>query len=192
MTLFDLLFILLFLGAVATLVSAAVRALRGRGRQAIVLLRRLLFCAGGYLALVYAATAFSQPTALHPGDPECNDDWCIAVDGVKRTPQSSAVRYEVTLRIFSRALRRPQREGLATDVYLVDSQWNRYDPIHNPSDIPLNTLLQPGESKTTRRVFDVPADARDLGLLVGRSGWPVCLIIGECGAFHKGTIIRLD
>jgi hypothetical protein len=190
-TLFDLLFILLFLGAVATLIIAAVDGLRGRGRRAFVLLRRLLFGAAGYLALVYAATALTPPTVLHPGDPECDDDWCIAVDGVTRTPQPSAMRYQIALRIFSRARRVAQREALATDVYLVDSQWRRYDPIPDPSDIPLNTLLQAGESKMTRRLFDVPPDARDLSLMVGRSGWPVCLIIGECGAFHRGHRIQL-
>jgi hypothetical protein len=192
-TLFDLLFILLFLAAVATLLAAAVSALRGKGSRALLLIRRLVVCAAAYLGLVYTATALSRQTMLHPGDPECNDDWCIAVDGVERIPrQQASAEYHVTLRIFSRALRRAQREGLATDVYLVDSLWNRYNPVHDAADVPLNTLLQPGESITTHRVFEVPAGARRLGLMIGRSGLPICLIIGECGAFHKGTMIQID
>jgi len=31
-----------------------------------------------------------------------------------------------------------------------------------------------------------------MGLMVDRSSPPFCLIVGECGAFHKGTIVRLD
>jgi hypothetical protein len=188
---FDLLFILLFLATLATLIAVVGNGIRGRKARALALLRRLVYCSAGYLALVYIATAFWQPAVLHPGDPDCNDDWCIAVAGVKHTADGAAVRYEVALRIFSRARGRAQREGLATDVYLVDSQWRRYDPVRDASDIPLNTLLQPGESKTTRRVFEVPADAKLLGLAVGRSELPVCVIIGECSAFHKGTRIQL-
>jgi hypothetical protein len=191
-TLFDLLFIVLFLIAVATLLAAMVSALRGRGARALALVRRLVFCAAVYLAVVYAVTALSRQTVLHPGDPECNDDWCLAVDGVERIPKQAMVEYQVTLRLFSRALRRPQREGLATDVYLVDSLWNRYDPVPNATDVPLNTLLQPGESVTARRVFEVPAGAQRLGLMIGRRGLPICLIIGECAAFHKGTVVRID
>jgi len=195
MTIFDLLFILLFLTAAATLISIAVAALRGRRARALALLRRLGYGVLAYLGLVYAATALSRQAVLHAGDAECNDDWCIAVDGAQRTPQGSTAVYDVKLRIFSRALGRPQRELIATDVYLVDSLWNRYDPVHNATDIPLNTLLQPGESIATRRIFEAPAGAHGLGLMVGRSGFPnkpVCLIIGECEAFHKGTVIRID
>ena len=49
MTLFDLLFILLFFTALATLIAAAANAVRGRGTRALVLLRRLFFGAAGYL-----------------------------------------------------------------------------------------------------------------------------------------------
>jgi hypothetical protein len=192
MTIFDLLFILLFLAAVATLIAAAVTALRGRGARALLLLRWLGGCAAAYLALVYAATALSRTTVLHAGDAECNDDWCIAVEGARRTPRDAIAVYDVALRIFSRALGRPQREGLATDVYLEDSEWRRYNPVPDQTNIPLNTLLQPGESVTTRRIFMVPAGAHGLALRVGRSGLPICLIVGECEAFHKGTVIRID
>ena len=33
----------------------------------------------------------------------------------------------------------------------------------------------------------------DIGLMVDRrTVLPICVIIGECGAFHKGTIVRID
>jgi hypothetical protein len=195
MTIFDLLFLVLVLAAAGTLILSAVAAMRGQRARALTLLGRLV-CGGiAYVGLVYAATALSAPVVLHPGDADCSDDWCIAVDGAQRTAKGATAEYDVKLRIFSRALGRAQRELVATDVYLVDSLWNRYDPVPNAANIPLNTLLQPGESIATGRVFEVPANAHGLGLRVGRSGMPfgpVCLIIGECEAFHKGTLIRIE
>jgi hypothetical protein len=191
-TVFDLLVIALFLAAIGTLIVAAVLAVRGRWARVLGLLRRLAVCAVAYVGIVYAATALSKETVLRVGDPQCTDDWCIAVESVQRTPMNAVVRYDVTLRIFSRALRVSQREMGAKDVYLVDSQWRRYDPIRIGAEVPLNTLLQPGESVTTSRRFEPPADVRGIGLMVDRSSFPICLVIGECEAFHKGTIVRVE
>jgi len=192
-TLFDLLFIVLLFAAIATLVVAGISAVRGRGARASRLLRRLAICAVVYTGVVYAVTAFSRQVALRVGEPECNDDWCIAVDNVIRMPMDAIVRYDVTLRIFSRARRVAQREMGAKDVYLMDAQWRRYDPIRSGAEVPLNTLLQAGESVTTSRRFELPADARGIGLIVDRQPiLPICLIIAECEAFHKATIVRVD
>jgi hypothetical protein len=192
-TIFDLLFLVLFLAAIVTLIAAGLLALRGRWGRAARIARNLVICAAAYIAAVYLATALSPPKVLRVGDSQCSDDWCIAVDSVQRTAHGSRADYNVTLRIFSRARRRPQRENAATDVYLVDAQWRRYDPRPDPSAVPLNTLLQPGEAVATRRSFELPVDARGVGLMVGRnSGFPFCMIVGECEAFHKGTVFRFD
>jgi hypothetical protein len=193
MTIFDLLFIVLFLTAAVTVIMAIVSFLRGKRQRATTILRRLAYSSVAYVGIVYLATALSSAVVLHPRDPECYDDWCVDVEAAQRMAQPSGAHYDVTLRIFSQARGRPQREALATDVYLLDSRQRRYDPILKGTEIPLNTLLQPGESVTTSRAFDLPSDAHDIGLVVGRrSPFPICLIIGECEAFHKGTIIRID
>jgi hypothetical protein len=192
-TVFDLLVIVLFFTAIGTLIAAAVLTVRGRGARALGLLRKLAVCTLVYIGIVYAATALSKEIALHVGEPECDDDWCITVENAKRTPIKAITRYDVTLRIFSRARRVAQREMGARDVYLVDSEWRRYDPVRTGAEVALNTLLQPGESVITSRCFEVPADVRGIGLMVDRpSILPVCLVIGECGAFHKGTIVRME
>jgi hypothetical protein len=192
-TVFDLFFILLVLICFVTLVAAGVRAIQDGPRQAWRTLRNLLLCAMCYIGIVYAATAVSHLRVHRVGDPQCNDDWCLSIDDVQRTAKDSYADVDVTLRVFSRAARRAQRELIATDVYLVDGAWNRYDPILDGSEIPLNTLLQPRQSVTTRRRFRVPEHAHLLGLRLGhRDLLPVCLIIGECEAFHKGEILRLD
>jgi hypothetical protein len=193
MTVWDLLFIALFVSCLVALTVAAISAFRGRRALAFKILRALGVSAAVYVGIVYVATASSKPEVLRVGDPQCSDDWCLAVEHVERAPKNAAIVYVVTLRIFSRARRVAQHENVAKDVYLVDAQWKRYDPVARGSEIPLNTLLQPGESLTTSRRFELPADARDIGLIVDRSSiLPFCVIIGECGAFHKGTVVRLD
>jgi len=192
MTVFDLLFIVLFLAMIATLIVAVVLASRGRRARALALLRRLAICALTYIGIVYAATAFSKQVVLRVGDPQCFDDWCLVVEHTERTPQDARTRYDIALKIFSRARRVAQRENGAKDVYLVDANWTRYDPVPNNSELPLNTLLQARESVTTHRSFQLPADDHDVGLVLDHSSFPFCMIIGECGAFHKGTIVRID
>lgn len=192
MTIFDLLFIVLFLCALASVIAAIILALRGRGVCARSILLRLAVCAVLYFGAVYTVTAFSRPLALRIGDPQCDDDWCLAVESVKQVPRDRVMVYDVTLRIFSRARRVTQRETGAKDVYLVDAQWRRYDPVLRGSEIPLNAQLRPEESLTTRRMFEVPPDTRGIGLLIDRGNPWICVIIGECGAFHKGTVLRID
>ena len=194
MTVFDLLFIVLALSAVIAVIAAIAHAVRGRGMWALRTLRNLVICAAGYVGVVYAVTALSKPTVLRVGDPQCLDDWCLAVDRVERVPTSQVTRYDVALRIFSRARRVAQRESVAKDVFLVDERWNRYDPTPAASEPPLNTLLQPGASVAAHRSFNLPRGAQGVRLELDHSndGFPVCLVIGECGAFHKAIAIRLE
>jgi hypothetical protein len=75
----------------------------------------------------------------------------------------------------------------------VSSQWKRYDPLLTGSEIPPNTLLQPEESITTSRRFELPVGEYGIGLVLDRKGiLPICVIIGECGAFHHAAIVRID
>jgi hypothetical protein len=110
MTIFDLLFVSAFLSAIGALITAAVSAFRGSGARSLAILQKLAVCTAVYVGLVYMVTALSKPVVLKVGDPECSDDWCVAVEGVKRTPKNSVAVYDVTLRIFSRARRVAQRE----------------------------------------------------------------------------------
>lgn len=194
MTVFDLLFIALLVGALGTLVFAAAVAARGKPAQALAVLRRLGLFSAFYLGMVYLFTAFSSPRILRIGDPQCFDDWCLAVETANPVTRDALTHYDITLRVFSRARRVAQRENGANDVYLVDGAWNRYDPGPHPAEIPLNILLQPGESITTRRTFQLPANARTISLMLDHGSGPlgICLVIGECSAFHKGTRVSMD
>ena len=192
MSLFDLLFIVLFLAAVVTLLIAASFAIRGRGVRAIALLRRLCICAGAYFGIIAVTSIFLPRTVLHVGDPRCFDDWCIAVDNASRQPAGDHAAYTVTLRLFSTARRVSQREKDVA-VYLVDDRGRRYDPAPSQSDVPFSVQLGPQESVKSTRVFDVPADAHSPGVVIAHEGgFPIgWFIIGYETWFRKPAIVRL-
>ena len=192
MSLFDLLFIVLFLAAVVTLLIAASFAIRGRGARAIALLRRLCICAGVYFGIIAVTSIFLPRTVLHVGDPRCFDDWCIAVDNASRQLAGDHAAYTVTLRLFSTARRVSQREKDVA-VYLVDDRGRRYDPAPSQSDVPFSVQLGPQESVKSTRVFDVPADAHSPGVVIAHEGgFPIgWFIIGYETWFRKPAIVRL-
>lgn len=196
MTIFDLLFILVILVSVVTLVAAAVSAAKGKRTQSLKILRIYGICAAGYF-LTVAAVAFLRPQrVIHVGEPWCFDEWCLMVENVARTPAPPQVSYEVDLRISSQTRRVSQRANGAW-VYLIDDHGHRYSPDPTQPTVPLDVLLQPGESVTTSRTFRVPTDVRQLGLITGHGG-PYCgpmniLIIGSGGClFKKPTMIRIQ
>lgn len=195
MTMFDLLFLAAALGSAVTLITVTVLALRGKGSEAVAILRNFGIFAGIYLATSVAFAAFAPQRLIRLGDPWCFDDWCISVNRVDRVLNATLVDYNVGLKIFSRAGRVTQRAKGAW-IYLIDDQGQRFPPVADSSDVPLDVLLQPGESVSASRVFRVPAGAHVLGLITGHGG-DYCgamnvLIIGSSGClFDKPTMIRL-
>ena len=194
MTIFDLVFIAVIFASLATLTTAAIAAIRGRREHALAILRKFGICAIAYLSIVVVVALFSPQRILDIGDPWCFDDWCLSVENVSRTPAPPRVSYDVSLRIFSQARRVSQRAQGAW-IYVIDRRGNRYAPEPDPSGVPLDVLLQPGDSITTSRVFKLPAAAGGLGLITGHGGpgcFPSCFIIGDdASLFHKRTFVRL-
>jgi hypothetical protein len=187
MTIFEPLFILCFLATVATLIVVAVSAIRGNRARAVASLSKLGICAAVYLAALIAVGAASQRKVYRVGDMQCFDDWCITVTGAART---APLTVEVALRLSSRAKQRPMGEK-GTVAYLVDGEGRRYDPIPGSGTVPFDTKLQPGESVTATRLFDVPADARDLGFVYAHVGASFSPVIGENELFHGPPLVRL-
>jgi len=196
MTIFDLFFLLAMLTSLVTLVVFVISLTRGRGAKALRILRTYAIGVALYL-LVGVAVAFFRPQrTLRVGDPWCFDDWCLTVESVHKVPGQNDVSYQVGLRISSRAGRVAQRANGAW-IYLIDNHGHRFSPDPDPSATPLDIRLQPQQSITTTRLFHVPADAQQLGLITGHGG-AYCgamsfLIIGDSGClFHKPTMVRLD
>src|SRR5487761_1994979 len=177
MSIFDLLFIVLFLASVATLLTAAVQSIRGKGGLRI--LRRWAICFAIYMAAVCAVAVAKPQKVLAIGDVRCFDDWCIAVAGA----QHDSGLYRVTLQISSQAKRVTQREN-GVHVYLTDAAGRRFDPLPGAAETPLGVVLSPGQMVEARRSFQLPNDARDVGLVVVHEGsycFPGCFIIGDEG-----------
>ncbi|HEY6339882.1 MAG TPA: hypothetical protein VIY49_00190 [Bryobacteraceae bacterium] len=192
MTVFDLLFLACLFTAAATLLMAAVAAIRGQWAHCASILKRLAMGVVAYLALGLIVGIAAPQRILNVGDPWCFDDWCLSVENVRRTAAGPDDVYRVSLRIFSRAKRVSQRAKGAW-IYLIDPHGHRFEPQPDPAAVPLDVRLDPGESVTTSRTFRVPADAIGLGLITGHGG-PYCWspIIGETGClFHKPTMVRL-
>ncbi len=196
MNIFDLLFIGLFLAAAASLLAAGVACISGRRVRALRILGVLGACAAIYFSIVCIVSAATSRKVLNAGDPQCNDDWCISVKGAARIPGNLSITYDVILHIWSRAARVAQRENNVI-VYLTDDRGRRFDSTPQISDVPFNIFLQPGESITAHRIFNVPADARGVGVVVARECgalgcFPGYLIITENNWFHKPAVVRLD
>jgi hypothetical protein len=195
MTIFDLLFLLCAIATLLTSLWIGVCGLRGRGDQALRLLRNWVICAALYAA-ASVAVAYPRPQPImRVGDPWCFDDWCMRVVGVVSTPRGETTSYVVAFRIYSTAKRISQRASGAW-IYLIDPQGHRYSPIEDPAATPLDAQLAPEQSLETSRTFEVPASVHEFGLITGHGG-SYCspmslLIIGQGGCmFHKPTMVRI-
>lgn len=190
MTLFDLIFIGVFLVTVTILLATAVAAVRENRQRALGLLRGLGGLIGVYLAVVIAVSIASPRRLIPMKEPRCFDDWCVSVDRVDRTPAGTEVSYAVTLRLSSRARARAQRES-GVSVHVLDDRGRRFEPREDPQDVPFNVLLHPGESVDATRRFLLPADVQGPGLVITHERFPGILIIGDDQSlFHKPSVTR--
>jgi hypothetical protein len=193
MTVYDVAAIVIMLGTIGVLFVTGILALSGRKRAARVVLGGLGGCLVAYTGTWVALAVVSKQPPLGVGDPQCVDNWCMAVEDVKSTPTERTIVYDVTLCIFSRANRTPTSFGAhsaadrTTDVYLVDDHGRRYHPLPHSSEIPLNVTLEAGQSVRTRRIFELPSDARNVGLLPDGGSFGACPMIAECSTSHSAT-----
>ena len=196
MSIFDLIFILGFLASVVTFAMAAVAAIRRRRSQAMRTLRIYGICAISYFTVDFAYAYLKPQRIIAEAAPWCFDEWCLTVTKATHSREGATQTYDIDLELFSQARRKAQRANGAW-IYLIDNRGRRYAPEVRSSDIPLNTLLQPGESLRASRSFKAPADVQDIGLITGHGG-PYCgpmniLIIGSAGClFNKPTMIKLQ
>ena len=194
MTLFDLIFLAIVLSSILAVAAVVVLALSGRWRQSAWLLGGYVFCLALYLGVVAAVSLASPQRVLARGEDRCYDDWCIAVIDASRVERPTGARYVVLLRLTSRARGISQREnGLV--AYVLDEQGRRFDPTPDPAEAPFNSLLEPGRSVATTRIFEVAGAAGQPVLVLeheGASRFPGVVIIGdESSLLHKPMIVRL-
>jgi hypothetical protein len=192
-TIFDLLFILIFLATVVALATAAFQRIRGQRRNSFRILGVSAASLILYFAICCASTLLTPRRILALHEPQCFDDWCVALDGFAEMHSGSVNNYDATIRIFTQAKRVAQREKNVA-FYLEDDAGHRYAPRPDVSPAPSDVLLQPGQSETITRAYQVPANISVAGFVVTHEsgfsiGW---FIIGENQSlFHKEPITRL-
>jgi hypothetical protein len=193
MSLFDLLFLASCFLALITLIVAAWFILRREFGRAGRSLRNLAVSVGAYFAVVIIVSVISPRRVFKPGASQCFDDWCIGVDKFRQTPEAGGVTYSVDLRLSSRARRFSQREKNVS-VYLTDDHGTRYNPVAVNSASRFDVLLQPQESVIVSRSFLIPAQAKDVGLVIAHEGgFPIgWFIIGYDSWFRKPTVVPLQ
>lgn len=190
MTLFDLLFAVVFLASVLALLAAGVAAARSRRRRALGILGGWAAGFGIYLAAVIAVSLASPRRVVPLREPQCFDDWCISVDRVEASPEDAEVLYTVDLLLHSRARGRAQREK-GVRVYVLDGLGRRFEAEPDPGAVPLDLLLGPGESAVATRRFRLPADAPTPGLVVAHGRFPGLFIAGDDQSlFHAPSVVQ--
>jgi hypothetical protein len=176
---------------------------------------------GLYLALLVAFSSFSGEKVLALGEEKhfCEIDCHVAnsVTSVRNLKtlghapdEVSAVGifYVVTIRtrFDETTISSTRGNGLLTPnsraLTVLDEEGNSYDvstegqralAASEGSGTALDTPLRPGESYTTRVVFDLPVDVRKPELLMREDGLVTHFIIGHENSFwHKKTKFRLE
>ena len=189
---FDLVFVLCFLAALGVLTAAAVQSVRGRWRRALRLLAGWIMGVAVYFAALITISLTTPRRVLQWGEARCFDDWCVTAERASRQPAGDGQTITVGLRVWSRARRVSQRVPDA-GVFLTDAQGRHWDPLPDPAAASLGVMLAPLEAVETSRTFQVPADARELGLVVNHGSGPANIVIGdEASLFHKRTMYLLD
>jgi hypothetical protein len=161
MTIFDLVFIAVFLATVTTLIVACT------GRFKVLL--PLAVC----LAIYYGAVLLTAHTKqVSVGDPMCSDDWCASVEHVSRKNGTVSVDFK----IWSRAKRATMRET-NIEPSITDEQNHRYE-VTGSEGPPFDSALAPNESLVTKRTFQVSPESQQLDLRLRKPfGFPTNLII---------------
>ena len=194
MSVFDLLFILVFLSVCMGILAVPVLWASGRRPTALRVARLIGIGVVVYGVALVIVSEVSAPRVLTPGQDRCYDDWCIAVVDAGPQTINGAGHYAVTFRLSNRALRVAQREqGLV--VYLLDRSGRRYEAGPAASEAAFDTMLQASESLLTTRWFDVPGDAAPLRLAFAHEDWaagPGLFIIGDDSSWlHQPTVVKL-
>ncbi|HEV3252825.1 MAG TPA: hypothetical protein VG033_00350 [Candidatus Acidoferrales bacterium] len=193
---------------------------RGLARKAFATAAILI---AGYAMVLFGASVLSNELTLAPGEEkyfceiDCHLAYSVADTATAKTVGSGAGQvtaqgmfYIVNVRTrFDENTISPHRGNAPLDpsprlVTLVDEEGQRYvvsadaeaalTAAHG-AGTPLTQPLRPGESYTTRLVFDLPPGTRNPRLLIEspvEPDWLGRVLIGDEGSlFHKKVFLRL-
>lgn len=145
-----------------------------------------------YLAATLLVSLFTPRLIVNIGDGYCYDAWCVGVQRVNATAEGQNMRYTAEVRIFSDANSAPTSR--AKDfLYARDEHGRRFPLVQDPSLIPADVTLDPGQSVKTSLTFLAPANTRNLYLTSEYAVMPwVSLYFGsDVAPFHRRTFLRV-
>jgi len=150
-----------------------------------------------YILCLSAASLLTPRTIVNVGDSYCFDIWCVGIEHVSLSTPGSERLYKIDVHVFSDA-DHVKINAKGTSLYLLDERGRRFPLIHDPSAIPFDSILEPGQSIQTTLTFAAAPDARQL-FLAGDRGVPrpfwVRLFFRHFGTdsslFHTGAVLRV-
>jgi hypothetical protein len=181
-------------GAVITILVSLALLASGKLREAV---KTLLACAAlvaVYTLALIAVSLLTPQKIVNIGDSYCVDIWCIGINGVSPKPLGQEIVYKIDVRIFSDA-NRVTTSAKNVSLYLLDERGRRFPLINDPSVIPFDVPLNPGQSVSTSLTFTTKADARQL-FLTGDTGreppfWVRLYFGNDDSLLHKRTLLRV-
>jgi hypothetical protein len=203
MTLYELIFIILFLGSVVSLLVSAFLWRRSASRTILVRLASTWFV---YLGILAVTNVFRSQRVFMVGEDECFDEMCFAVVDQRALPAQSVdasdgyarKKYVIAVRMTSHSRGRAQAEGgLRGRLYEGGSYVNISEGAQKALDaqhgekVRLTRKLSPGESAISLLVFEPPQSMTNPALVLDHGFTPGYFVIGESPFFHKPHIHQL-
>jgi len=147
---------------------------------------------GVYVVVLIAVSLLTPQKIGNAGQAYCKDIWCIGIEKVSPMPARNEIAYKVDVRIFSDA-NTVRTSGKGFSLFLVDERGRRYPMMKDPSVIPSDLSLDPGESVNTSLTFVTRADAQKLFLTVDSPiSWGARLCFAcDSSLLHKPTLLRV-
>ena len=185
---------LVMLGTAITLLVSAVQVASGRFRSAAKALAASVSWTALYVLALIAVSVLTPQKVVTFGDSYCADIWCIGIDKVSAARRGQEIVYKIDVRIFSDA-NHVKTSAKGASLYLLDERGRRFPLVPDPSVVPFDVTLDPGQSMNTSLTFVTAADVRQLFLTGDRGAGPpfwVRLYFGsDESLLHKRTLLRV-
>jgi hypothetical protein len=184
-------FVVALAAVVLVLTSVGMLAF-GDVRRATKALRAMAGLAAGYVVVLVAVSLLTPQKIGSAGEAYCMDIWCMVIEKVSPLPSRNEIAYKVDVRIFSDA-NTVKTSAKGFSLFLVDERGRRFPMVKDPSAIPFDLSLDPGQSVNTSLTFVTPSDARKLFITVDSPlFWGARLCFACDGSLlHKPTLLRV-
>lgn len=188
-----LVFYFLVLFSIPILGSVVRSAVRGKLRDAFMMLRVYLVVVAVYATVLLATTLSIPIQLLTVGEPQFSGDWSIAVRGIRRFPHDQDENYEVDFQLSNRGTK-PIHGQSRLIVYLLTEDGTRFNPnpVSDPSTPPFDALVNPGKSITTTRIFVMPTNLNRIELVIARQGFRLDWFVIGRTPFDGRTVVKLQ